>query len=629
MNKLVAEYKIVDGEITIFDSGKYKIPLYQRAFAWKEKQIVQLIEDIDGIGNNTNYYLGTLIVSRQNDYFEVVDGQQRLTTLFILLDYLGFDLPDGCMGFACRDRSNFTLQHMRDIIQDNREKIGFEELEENIIKGGEIIQQELGKRYGDNLTPFRDKLQFVFLYRVEVPKNTDLNHYFEIMNTRGEQLEQSDILKAKLMGYLEKAGDRSVFASVWDACSDMTGYVQMHFNPTLRDYFFGDDWQSMPQKNWCFYQKAMPNSASGKSYKIENLIDPKFCCIDDEELDDDRKVRFESIIDFPYFLLHTLKVYLNRNNVSHKDGKTPIINELLDDKRLVETFDFVLKNGVKGGAKIDEKKFAKCFIMCLLRTRYLFDKYIIKREFVNESIDGEWSLKSLKSSKKKPYYTNSRLVCPGQWGTTNDMICKELLMLQSALRVSYTSPKIMHWITDMLIWLVKASKNINDEISNLYGYVEGIAQDVVKNQFFDVDSFNELGVNTPHIVFNYLDFVLWRKDKLKYADFAFEFRNSVEHWYPRNPSEGTFEKWDNGLDRFGNLCIIQRNVNSRFSNMSPEAKKTTFQKMIAKGSIKLRIMSELTTSKGMINASKLWKRTIFEQHEKEMLDILRDACGMP
>lgn len=103
-----------------------------------------------------------------------------------------------------------------------------------------------------------------------------------------------------------------------------------------------------------------------------------------------------------------------------------------------------------------------------------------------------------------------------------------------------------------------------------------------------------MGVNTPHLVFNYLDYLLWKRDQSKYSNFVFEFRNSVEHWYPQHPSEGTFEQWttDAGVNTFGNLCIIQRNVNSKFSNMSPESKQSTFKDMISKGSIKLRIMAE-------------------------------------
>ena len=122
--------------------------------------------------------------------------------------------------------------------------------------------------------------------------------------------------------------------------------------------------------------------------------------------------------------------------------------------------------------------------------------------------------------------------------------------------------------------------------------------------------------------------MLWNKSKQKFSDFIFEFRNSVEHWYPRNPSEGTFEQWKDGVDQFGNLCIIQRNVNSKFSNMSPEAKKSTFRDMIAKGSIKLRLMRDLTEKHGNIPASLYWKDTAYRIHEDEMIAILKQACGI-
>lgn len=60
--------------------------------------------------------------------------------------------------------------------------------------------------------------------------------------------------------------------------------------------------------------------------------------------------------------------------------------------------------------------------------------------------------------------------------------------------------------------------------------------------------------------------------------------------------------------------------------MSPEAKKSTFEKMISKGSLKLRIMSELTTGNDVTNASQNWKNNICEEHEKEMIAILHDSC---
>ena len=128
-------------------------------------------------------------------------------------------------------------------------------------------------------------------------------------------------------------------------------------------------------------------------------------------------------------------------------------------------------------------------------------------------------------------------------------------------------------------------------------------------------------LKTPHIVFNYLDFLLWKENKQKYADFSFEFRNSVEHWYPQTPSTDTFAHLNQkDLDNFGNLCIIQRNVNARFSNMSPLSKKSTFKYMIEKGSLKLRLMAEKTYD------DETWKAN-FDSLGKEFIKKLEDACS--
>ena len=398
----------------------------------------------------------------------------------------------------------------------------------------------------------------------------------------------------------------------------MSGYVQMHFTPALRGKLFGDDWGQIPSHPFD-YRKLLSVSKSGKD--ISAITHPDFA-VDTEDgyLEDDTRVRFESVIEFPYFLLHVLKVYLSLHpEIEHRDGDT-LIYELLDDKKLTSSFERILDYGVVNGEPINRSLFSREFVICLLRTRYLFDKYIIKREYANESSDGEWSLKSLfvsgQQSNKRAYYANTRFAAYKQWESTNKWRHPYNLMLQSALRVSYTSPKVMHWITELLIWLSSNVDKLDTEIPSYTDTINEIAKRPVR-EFLKKKEYS-LGVNTPHIVLNYLDFLLWRENPN--VDFAFEFRNSVEHWYPRNPSEGTFERWDDDVDRFGNLCLIQRNVNSRFSNMSPEAKKSTFKDMIKKGSLKLRIMSEKTQGD---NASQQWKKDICAQHEQDMLDLLK------
>ena len=78
----------------LLDNNKYVIPIYQRNFAWRKNEISQLIMDISDYANENKYkqacyYIGTLIVDRKdNGSLEIIDGQQRLTTLYILLSLI-------------------------------------------------------------------------------------------------------------------------------------------------------------------------------------------------------------------------------------------------------------------------------------------------------------------------------------------------------------------------------------------------------------------------------------------------------------------------------------------------------------------------------------------------------------
>ena len=650
MSKFVTELNVLGQNSTIFDTEMdYVIPLYQRAFAWEDKQLTQMIEDIDDVSADANYYMGTLIVYKHEDTYEVVDGQQRLTSLFLLLNCLGVKAPH-TLKFACRERSNYTLEHIQDLLQENRSSLDMDRLEEGIWRGTKILTEKLNEleKEQKTLESFKEKLKRVIMYRIEVPENTDLNRYFEIMNTRGEQLEQHDILKAMLMSCLYTDADKEIFTKIWEACSDMTGYVQMHFiskGNEVRETIFDSCWNWLPSAEWSDYKDiGMMGTQLDERCRIDEIIRRDYDVEDDDSnVDNDGRVRFESVIEFPFFLLHTLKVLLAIYGIGHKDTDKKIVDELLDDKKLIDSFDRVIEYGVyENGKRISENKaeFVKKFILCLLRTRFLFDHYIIKREFANEDAEGEWSLKALhvsgQQTKKKPYYINTRIVRSGVWNKTNDEIVRSNIMLQSALRVSYTSPKVMHWITDLLIWLsendcwhIYGDDDHEGDIESYTDVVEEIAKDAVITDFLEneecINNNYAMGVNTPHIVFNYLDYLIWRRYK-GFDDFKFEFRNSVEHWYPQHPSEGTFEEWKDGVDQFGNLCIVQRKVNSKFSNMSPEAKKSTYKNMINKGSLKLRLMSKMTEKKGNRSASVYWKDALCRQHEEEMLKLLQEAC---
>ena len=626
-NNMIEELRILD-DVTLFNTEvHYVIPRYQRAYAWEDKEIVQLIDDINDIDESEKYYIGSLVVSKVKDKantYEVVDGQQRLTTLFLLLHYIASEgALEGDLGntlsFSCRNKSNFTLTNLSRILKGEIRLEEEDNIEQSILNGIRVIQQKLSGDSDLNIGDFTSRLQHVILYRIEVPDNTDLNRYFEIMNTRGEQLEQHDILKAKLMGSLDKREEQEFFSRVWNACSDMTGYVQMHFSPRERENIFGCEWAYCPSAEWedysCCFDLIDDNEADAT---INEIIGQEFMVDDiDGTLDDDTHIRFESIIDFPYFLLHSLRVFVELQGVNQ--GKE--LADLLDDKKLIADFDNVVNHGdIDGGSIRDDKgDFAKLFIMHLLRMRYFFDKFIIKREYTGDDKEGEWSLKEIhtsgQGSKKKAYYSNTLFKYEYEREQTYSQRHKECMMIQSALRVSYTSPKVMHWITELLVWLLE-----NDEYPLLVNKAENIAACATKKNFLDGADY-KLGVQTPHVVFNFLDYLLWKRNKTPYSDFLFEFRNSVEHWYPQNPSEGSFDSWER-RDTFGNLCIISRSVNSKFSNLSPESKMKSYGKMVKKGSLKLRIMGDII-EKG---SNDEWVSHQCEEHEKEMIELLEEAC---
>ena len=625
---------------------RYVIPRYQRAYAWEEKEIEQLIDDIcDDNDPKRDYYIGSLIVARRKAddgvEYEVIDGQQRLTTIYLLLQCLldeGYfsrgDVSVGeALSFDCRSKSNYTLAYIR---SDAQKSEGKEELlDQSILLAVDIIKKKLAREFGDRVEDqkkFVDRLKHVVLYRIEVPEHTDLNRYFEIMNTRGEQLEQHDILKAQLMRYLSNRREQEFFSRVWNACSDMTGYVQMHLAKEEREKIFGSGWNDEPSEDWDDYEGCLDMEQGGDhKVLIKSIIKPSFEVeVSDGKLEDDKtKIRFESIIGFPHFLLHVLRVFLSVESISMDEEK--VLGSLLDDKCLLNDFNEVISYGRMEGKRIKDNKgeFARRFIVFLLRSRFLFDKFIIKRENTEDDQEGSWSLKELRVSKKSPRYVNTEFGYYRERDKEQKSLerNRECLMIQSALRVSYTSPKVMHWITELLTWLF----DDESELPELSGRAERIAAEAVAEGFFekaleemgayDLREYKSedyaFGVGTPHIVFNYLDYLLWKKAKKTHRDFVFEFRNSVEHWYPQHPSDGSIEPWE-GRDVFGNLCIISRSVNSKFSNLSPESKMKSYKKMVQKGSLKLRIMGGIIEG----GSSEKWRQSACAEHEQEMIRLL-------
>lgn len=620
----------------LFSQGSYySIPIYQRNYAWGEKEITQLIQDIADYAEKNlykDYYIGTLVVYERNEeskgvIYETIDGQQRLTTLTILLstlknnktklnftnDISWFKLN---LAFDSRIKSTETLQSVfdgDDFFNPNFNaeiKSAYDDCLKILIR---IVPNERIQQFCDYL------FEKVLILRVPVPSDTDLNHYFEIMNSRGEQLEKHEVLKAKL---LEIVSDNKVetktFSQIWDACSNMEKYVQYGFNIAERNQVFGNnDWNTLEAQSFDDLTSKL-NIVNDNEYDVGShnlsafdILKGKKSFQAKNELNNENPDRFNSVINFPNFLLHVLRI----------QQKTDIP---LDDKRLLDIFDDVLSDeSLKH--KTDKVNFVKKFAFNLLTCKFLFDNYVIKREFLNGT--DNWSLKRLKwYSGNKVSYVNSFI--EEQNEESNN---KTILMLLAMFHVSTPTLVYKHWLNAVL----KFAFENNELASEAYTtYLRKLAKSFLYDRYLanspkeyfeiiytnsgetqntesDIDlSKLDQGTSVENFIFNYLDFLIW--DKQNDDHFKFTFRSSVEHYYPQRPLDGLDILAQKDVDKFGNLCLISNNTNSRLWNLPPEGKKTFFLKTNAYESLKQKLMLK----------EHQWTLLEIEKHGKEMKEKL-------
>lgn len=598
----------------VFNNVEYVVPIYQRNYAWEKDQIEQMLQDVDDIdaSKNDSYYLGSLIVNQSTpNRFDVIDGQQRLTTLYLMmfsLDkmYVEFksrcplSIPEGALKFEARKRSNETF---------NRIKAGGTEKEcfsEELINGFNIIQNYFKSKFKnlDCYESFCRKLSKVKVVRVQVPMGIDLNHYFEIMNTRGEQLKPHEIAKARILGKLSEV-ERNAAAKIWDACALMDSYVQMNFDTASRKKLFGNDWEQFLSNSFedtvakCENVKQNSVNENQTTALVEFLKNESSLSdgnqIDKNE-DDEEQDRFESIISFPNFLLQV------------NAAISPEDDDCLDDKRFLKILEH----------NWDSPESAKKFIFYMLQCRYLLDKYIIKREFYKDyKEDGKWMLQGIKA-----YHDEMRnSLKPQYYCTYNDKNDNETTQtgtvraLESCLRITYTSPKMMHWISDVMRSL------LNDKKTNLVKLLEIYCCQKLKESGYK----KRTGFQIERIVFTYLDYLLWRDGysldgKIlieKQRNYQYQYRNSIEHFYPQHPAEK--KAWDSDdLNSLGNLALITVTGNSKFSNNDPMGKISTYSSIINQ-SLKLIVMKEMT-----LNNQNWWTQDLAETHRQDMLNILDD-----
>lgn len=641
----------------LIDSSTYLVPMYQRNYAWGEGEINQLIQDIldyqqknQAQDSKQIYYIGTLVVYERSDgSFEVIDGQQRFTTLTLLAICLKrlfsrksiavemdwYSKPS--LDFESRPTSSQTFTSLNQGISlDHLKNL---DCNMDVLNGFALLEKSL-LALGEKLTNFCDYLfNQVQITRVQVPKDTDLNHYFEVMNNRGEQLEKHEVVKARLMSVLsenikEKASKDAnirVLSKVWEATANMEGYVQYGFLTKERHIVFGkNDWGQFKPSNYdelLGFIRSSQNSEESSSYEVSRslqaMLDSPPASLQATNSSAGPE-RFNSIINFSNFLLHVLRIW------SGKDIP-------LDDKQLLEQFETNI-------LKADNVLAAtQGFIFALLKCKYLFDQYIIKREFSQG--EDKWSLKRLHFYKKKSQSYINTFDRDTEDGFDGDN--RRILMLLSAMHVSTPTLVYKHWLNGALYTLYQmsevSSKSYLDSLEHLArqfvfgrflretegsGYYEMIYQGVEYSPLsigqLETTKHLKFGHIENNLIFNYLDYLLWCDGIKKGTDdvvrqFEFSFRSSVEHFYPQHPMEGHMRLDNTSLHRFGNLCLISHSKNSRLSNFQPNAKRDHFKAAIADKNIDTLKLYEMIK---LLDSSGKWTSHQIEVHEQQMLTVL-------
>lgn len=655
-------------------NDRYSIPLYQRSFAWGTEQIKTLLQDIYSNYQEKKdipYYVGSLIVKARENTFEVIDGQQRLTFFTLLTKILGINESECKITYESRELEQKFLDSFyndENFYRKNGVDSNLKRRNADLIKAIYDINHVSLIAEGDsvkshtltNVLESEERDDFikyvqnnVILLRTEVSKNTDVTSYFEIMNNRGKQLQKHEILKSLIMSGLgKKIHQQMIFGMIWDACSQMNRPIQKSFSADDRNLFFGKNWNSFISFNEFkqYFEKENKSSNAIDTRCFEDLLkapkDPFVEEIFDDDEEDKEKNRgsfkYQSIVDFPNFLMHVFKLFY--------DVKDQIA---LDEK-------FLMRDYKNFSSSIDPIKFL--YNLFLMRT--LFDRFIIKvRGNVDDNSEDDdvsvakedenfsWQLlepqkyeykKGRKTYYRLDYRTNTEF---------GDSFVKALSMLQ----VTFRSRHHKNWLQYLLKFLVESfNKNGLGEVSEgfkkeysdaIHCYIRDYFNQYLNPQHLslipETKLWNESGTGTPHFLFNLIDYLYWiaKAKKLQeqfpeieyITDFNFRYHNSVEHHWAQNFKGKDVDAY-NGvkplIDNLGNLCLISKGTNSHLQDVSPmekvqnRAEKAPEVNGIKGFPPKRQIMYSITQKNGK------WEKIQIEEHYKNVLVLLNKMTDL-
>ena len=606
----------------LLNEDSYAIPLYQRNFSWTYDEIEQLLNDVADAyqEKRDNYYIGTLVVNEENGLFKIIDGQQRTTALnliaLVLKNEFNFDKLEAVnLTFPARRRSNENIQNLF-----INEKIS-EDDENELTRGYRHAKDALTKVLRERQLEPQSFVDYLFnkviIFRSILPKNLDLNLYFERFNSRGEQLEAHEILKAQMMAkFGENQEIAEKFARIWDACAEFDKPVASQFKMRRKR---ADSFQERERIfGWHFSNYSFHNIYDDIDFyqnerrKLSDVLGKK---INEKNIEVEKEFGdYTQVIDFPTFLLHVLAIW---------EGRDPSEVQL-DDKKLLTLFDIKNKN----------KTWIIEFSEFLLKIKHIFDNYIVRNSNMDSSSRNkdEWFLQKgtyyeyQPNGKAKEHYIVEERFTKNTFSDSE--INQNIILLQSMFAVTFTANRDSRWLYEILQFLFENIEELNDQefAIRFKDFLEKMAVRYAEGRLFTEEDIIKKYGDIPVYAFNFIDYILWknreelgRKYKgVKFDHFKFAYRRSIEHWFPQHPnSDEKVEKMDDQfLHSFGNLCIITDSQNSKFGNLVPSAKYKQWEGIFDRQSLKLQIMANITEKTK-------WESYQIKGLEKEILPMVK------
>lgn len=256
----------------------FLIPEYQRPYAWTEDEVKTLFEDIKEFASKvtqsdrTTYFLGSVITfTNENDEQEIIDGQQRITSIMLLLRAIytkleQYEQPSKEVATLkskiepllwkiidkFTDEVDMNIPLIKsEVINNEGNKILFD-----ILKNG-YVEKKAKDNYSKNYSVFCDLLtdfakeepmsfyNFVLVLidkAILLPVSTDTQDtaltIFETLNNRGKPLSDSDIFKAKIYNHLSDKDSKSLFILDWQKLESESEDVGLTISQLFNYYAF-------------------------------------------------------------------------------------------------------------------------------------------------------------------------------------------------------------------------------------------------------------------------------------------------------------------------------------------------------------------------------------------------------